>query len=224
MKSVGIGMLLVILSVLASSSANVVQAGGIDLVGFDLYSSGTDGTNVGGGYRYSSNSNDSGAYAQQLTPGIGGPQTAAISFPLHLGANTFTFAPDPNYHGSTGVNPGGDAGVNLFFNGTGTSFNPTTNGILSDLTAFVPTAGGAFAVPSAGTLVQDYGPNGGAVAYSGLSTFLVGTDSVTVTALSIGTTPSGSVTLYVTPEPSSLMLCGLGAVGLFMVVRRRRSA
>lgn len=211
------------LPVVAAASlllAGGAQAGDVSLVGFDLYSSGSDGTNAGGGYRYTSNSNDGGAYYQQLTPTVGSPQTQAISFGLHTGSNTFDF----NVGCCGSVNPGSFAGVELFFNGTGASYNPTTNGIAGDLSAFVSTSGGAFTIPTGGTGVQDFGPGGGLAAYSGATSFAVGSDVITLTALNITTTPSGSFTLFVTPEPGSFLLMGLGALAIGLVVRRRRRA
>ena len=51
------------LILIMTASANQIY-----LVGDVVYSSGSDGTNVGGGYRYGSNTADTTDYVQSLTP------------------------------------------------------------------------------------------------------------------------------------------------------------
>jgi hypothetical protein len=200
----------------------------IYLVGFDLYSSEATGASsddpVPGGYRWSSNSSESGGIArQQLTEvsPAGGSQTLGISFPLVNGSNTFTFAENPNYPPGGTPNPGSFAGVNLFFNDTGVSYNPSQTGIAGNLAAFVPTnvSSPTVSYPGAGVLVDDYGPGVNVTAYSGAQSYVVDGQAITVTALSVTTTPTGSITINV-PEPGSVSILSLGVAAL---LRRRRA-
>lgn len=129
-----------------------------------------------------------------------------------IGLNTFTFQVDPTRGNGNSIDPQAFAGVNLFFTGDGSSYNPGTMGIASHLTAFVPTNGGAFQFPQAGALLQDYGPIGPGFTftpepYSGATSYTIGGETVTISALSINHTPAGSLTLSVSvPEPTSIGL------------------
>jgi hypothetical protein len=187
----------------------------ISLVGFDLYASDKTGATTNGGFRYTSNSSDSGASHETLT-NISGTQSTGISFALASGDNTFTFTPN-NAFGT-----GDFTGVVFFFNDTGTSFNPTTS-VDSQYVAFVPAGSSTIAFPASGVQVENYIPGGGSVAYNGATSFSIDGQTVTVTALSVDTAPAGSFTLTLddVPEPASLGILGLSGLGL--LVRRRRA-
>ena len=192
----------------------------ISLVGIDIYDSGTDGTNVAGGYRYSSNSSDF-SYADELTLGTSS-QAKPISFALAAGDNTFTFSPTSGIDGTGSGDTGVYTGFVFFFDDTGASYNPTTAGIAADYAAFVPSGTSAVTFPAAGVLVQDYGPGGGQTAYSGTTSFSLDGETVTLTALSSDSTPAGSFTLNASsPEPATVGMLALSGVG---VLSRRRRA
>jgi hypothetical protein len=189
----------------------------ISLVGIDITDSDANGTATDPGYRYSSNSNDF-SFADELTLGASS-QAKPISFTLATGANTFTFSPTSGVDGTGPGDTGTYTGFVFFFNDTGTSFNPTTSGNSPDLAAYVQSGTSAFAIPAANTLVEDYVPNGGGVAYSGATSFSLDGQTVTLTALTSDSTPAGTFTLTVTPEPASLSILMIGGIGL---LRRRR--
>lgn len=192
----------------------------ISLVGIDIYDSGTDGTNIAGGYRYSSNSSDF-SYADELTLGTSS-QAKPISFALAEGDNTFTFSPTSGVDGTGPGDTGTYTGFVFFFDDTGTSYNPTTNGIAADLAAYVVSGTSAFAFPAAGVGVQDYGPNGGQTPYSGATSFSLDGETVTLTALTSNSTPAGTFTLNASsPEPVSVGILALSGIGL--LGRRRRA-
>lgn len=184
------------------------------LVGFVLYRCASDGTAINDPYFYTSNGGLV-AYRQTLTADTGSTQNAAISFPLSLGANTFTFSP------SGSADPGSFAGVQLYFNATGTPFQPIGPGIAPDLAAFVPTGSSPWAYVPAATQVISYGDSyGPLVSYSGATSFTVGDRVITLSALEINQVPAGSMTLSVAivPAPAALPLLALAGI----VARRRR--
>jgi len=179
-----------------------------------LYASNMNGATTNVGFRYTSNSSDSGASHETLT-NISGTQSTGISFALASGDNTFTFTPN-NAFGT-----GAFTGVVFFFNDTGTSFNPTTS-VDSQYVAYVPVGASNFAFPANGVQVENYVPGGGSVAYDGATSFSIDGQTVTLTALTSDTAPAGSFTLTLSvPEPTSLGILGLSGIGL--LVRRRRA-
>src|ERR1700722_2194585 len=95
---------------IATASANQIY-----LVGDVIYSSSSGGANVGGGYRYGSNTADTTDYVQSLTPTApaGTAQGQGISFQLAVGTNVFSFAPDTGVQGTGPVSPGSYAGIDL---------------------------------------------------------------------------------------------------------------
>ncbi|MBX9736377.1 MAG: hypothetical protein K2X32_05575 [Phycisphaerales bacterium] len=190
------------------------------LTGFLLYRSNADGSaNNNPAYFYTTNGNI-GAARQTLTPSIGPAQTVGISFLLTPGANTFTFA--TNFP----VDPGLFAGVQLYFNTTGTPFQPIGAGVAPDLAAFVGTSSPSpLANPAAGAGIIDFGNSFGPLAaYSGATSVTVGNWVISVSALSINRTPTGSMTLSVVaiPSPAAAALLGLGGLMAAGGGRRRR--
>ena len=135
----------------------------ITLAGFDLYTSDASGNNASGNYRFSSNANDQ-SFAEKLTTGAAS-QSKGIAFDLADGDNTFTFAPDPDVNNGHGDHPNTNlAGIDLFFTGDGTSFNPTTTdtpGIAGNLVVFAPTTKATtFSFAGQGISAQDYQDQG----------------------------------------------------------------
>jgi PEP-CTERM motif len=206
--------LLATLGLLSPFYASTARADTPYLVGFLLYRTAPDGTAINDPYFFTSNINIS-AFREILTASSGPSQTASISFPLATGDNVFTFTPDNQ------GDPGDYAGIELFFNNTGTSYDPSSPGVAPDLAAYLRTESSALAFPIAGTQIIDYGNSyGSLVSYGGATSFSIGGHTITLTALSIDHTPQGSMTLTVAvPEPGALSLLGLGGVAL---LRRRR--
>lgn len=180
------------------------------LVGALVYASDSSGANVGAysGTDYQFSTNSSTSHLNLLVDG----DDSAISFLLTNGLNTFSFSPESSGYSIDIV------GLELFFNSTGTSYNPpyvAGAGVPGDLAAFVDAGSSAFLIPSAGTDVQSYNTNGtstNAALYGGATTFYVGGDEISIAAFDATSDPSGSFTLDVTPvpEPASGWLLGLG--------------
>jgi hypothetical protein len=215
-------------AVVAVLYAGCLQASTITLAGFALYSSTSTGATNSTNFLYSSNPNF-GFQAVTLTgtSPVVAADTFSIDFDLQLGDNTFALA--------LGLVPGGFAGVDLFFSGDGTSYNPAAGTSRApDLAAFVASYNNSasFAFPATGVLVHDYvdyGPLTYQDAYSGATSFVIGDKSVTVTALQFptGAGTSGTMTLTVSqvPEPASLVMSYLGLIAIVgCAVRRRRRA
>lgn len=194
------------------------------LVGFELFAPDSTGNNQGSGYTYTTNSNIN--FARQTLSLNGGPtQTTAISFLLGAGNNSFTFTPPNSF-------PTSIAGINLFFNSTGTSFNPTAGAaVAGNLTAVANTNNsGSFFFPIAGTSVRNYDTGLTDAPYSGATFFNVGGQRITLTQYSVNNTPAGTFTLNVAPtagvtapEPGSVALLFTGVLPLAGLVARRRS-
>lgn len=195
------------------------------LVGAGYYASQANGTNgsiASGQYRYSTNSSSSDF---RLTLNLGGnTQNNTISYPLSVGDNNFTFSV------TQPLSPGNFAGLILFFNSTGTSFNPPSSpAIAGHLVAVAPsTNSGAFFFPAAGILTRSYTGNFTA-AYSGDTDYTVGGFDVTISAFASTNTPSGSFTINVAsaavPEPATWALTALsvsGATALGWKYKKRR--
>jgi hypothetical protein len=199
----------------AGLTASAARADVPYLVGFVLYRSTSVGASVDSNYFYTSNTNLA-ALRQTLTPASGSAQTSSISFELSPGANTFRFTP------TAAVDPGEYAGVQLYFNTTGSIFEPNAPGFAPNLAAFVLTDSSSYSAPSNGTNVIDYGNSFGAlVPYSGATSFTIGGYEISVSSLTINHSPSGSVTLSVVavPAPATIGLLGLAGLG---AARRRR--
>jgi hypothetical protein len=190
------------------------------LVSAGYYSSQADGSNVST-YRFSTNSNSADF---RLTLNLNGNiQNDAISFPLAVGSNNFTYSTTQT------ANPGPFGGLLLFFNSTGVSFNPSiSDPVVANLAAAAPTSNsGSFLIPAAGIGIRNYvGVNPPvAVPYSGDTFFTVGGFDVSITAFSSTTSPSGSFTLNVSsavPEPGSWALLGMTSLGGAAVCWYRR--
>jgi len=208
--------------ILLASSCAIARAD--YLVGVQVYDSGANGQNVFPAYQYSTNSSTS--HATSDVNGVG----ETISFALSNGPNVFTFKPPIN-----GNHPIDIVGLNLFFDTTGTSYNPAYSsgvGIPGDLSAYVVTGSSAFAIPVAGTDVQSYDTTGGQVnstSYSGATSVEIGGSRITLTEFSANATngPAGSFTLTLTPTPEPAMIGALGT-GLALLAaalyRKHRTA
>jgi hypothetical protein len=145
----------------------------------------------------------------------------AISFALANGPNVFTFTPGVTIY------PIDIVGLNLFFNATGTSYNPAYTsgvGIPGDLSAYVVTGSSAFAIPAAGTEVQSYNSsdvNVNSASYSGATSVEIGGSLITLTAFSATDGPAGSFTLTLTPEPAMIGVLGIGLALLAAALYRK---
>jgi hypothetical protein len=224
--------------------APTAQAAPLYLVGAQVftYSGGTPYQ----GYQFSTNSGTS-AHATlplDMQGDLLGIVSTTISFELHAGDNIFEWSGNANA-------PMDSYGLNLFFNATGGSFNPTNEagsatGLAGDLTATVAAGSGAFSVPSLGTDIAGYNWNNHAylahgvpfnLAYpiadaNGLTSFLIGDSTVSIAGFnavstnSAGPNPRGSFTLHVAsvsalPEPPTMLLFGAPLAALWMLRRRR---
>ena len=188
------------------------------LVGAYLFGANSSGATSNLGYQYDTNSSST---ASSLNIN-GFPK--GIAFALPTGSTPFTF--DQTLNSSlTGT---GDLG--LFFSTTNTPYNPAASARTPDLLVARDTSGvPAFFVPAAATNINNYFYSGNSSA-NGLSVFSIGGSTITVTAYSVGTKPSGAFTLQVnaagapaTPEPGSLALfAGLGISGIVFLKRRRK--
>jgi hypothetical protein len=93
------------------------KAGQVFLVGAQLSGTNVDGSWIGDNSQYSTNSST----VHFVLP-INGGSGLSISLPLAVGANSFTYETLPGQ--SNGLGDGTSAGLNLFFNDSGTSYNP----------------------------------------------------------------------------------------------------
>lgn len=190
------------------------------LVGAQLYASAWDGSNAGAysGAPYQFSTNSSTSSVKLLVNGI----STAIAFPLVEGDNEFTFDVP------TDAFPINTIGLNLFFNLTGVSFNPSNQpgvGIPGDLAAFTNKGSATFSIPTAGTNVQSFNTSGfdvNATSYSGASSLILGGRAISIYDFTSTNTPSGSFTVRVAAVPVSgtfLLVCS-GLVGAAYLHRR----
>lgn len=199
------------------------------LVGASMYDASSSGSAGLLGFRYSTNLNDASA-AFPIDPIGDTPDVGAvgrgISFELAVGTNTFTF--DRSFASARAF-----YGLQLFFNDTGTSFNPaqTSPAIIGDLVAAVAAdSSSPFFVPAAGSSVPTYGSNVSPVStatYGGATVFSLGQYDIRITDFdaSHGSSLTGSFDITVTqrvasaPAPASFTLAGLG---LILALRSRK--
>ena len=205
-----------VLTLIAATAIQAVTAiparADVYLVGAQLYSAGSQGQ-TSSTYQYSTNSSTT--HAPFLVDGGSG---LPVSFLLSGGNNIFTFSPPVG----RSSDPGAFVGLNLFFNTTGTSFNPPTGTIRAgDLTVSEATGSSLFFTPGAGTSIISYGTSGTsffAAPANGLASFLIDGKNVSVAALSADHAPSGFFTINVAAVPdtgSSLALMVLAIAALF---------
>ena len=219
------------------SKASAVFALGVAIVGLTLparaqqtlvgalltSNTATGADNSNGTYQYTTN-NTSGYGTLTLTLN-GTNYGKGISIPLSTGDNVFTYT-------DSIANPGAFGGLELFLNSTGASYNPSGGGGRpADLDVARDTAAAnPFFVPANGTQIANYSAGSGLLSYGGASSFLVGGQSVSVTAFSVNTSSQGVFTLRVgaagapsTPEPGSIaLLAGLGFSGGLFLKRRKK--
>jgi hypothetical protein len=178
---------------LAGVASAPALAAGPYLVGFELYRCNQSGTAINSPFWFYSTNPNVNASRQSISTG-GPAQAIQIIFPLATGTNQITFSTN------SPADPGAFAGVELFFSDNATSFNPVTPGVVPHLCACVSTSGGSPFFPAAGTGVIDYGNSYGPLSRcSGSTVAVVAGHRVTLTGLTIGHVPSGSLTLSVEP-------------------------
>jgi hypothetical protein len=203
---------------MATSSANAQTF----LVGAYLFGANGSGATTAPGYQYDTNTSNVASFGLNVTP----PNVSkGLSDALSTGANTFTFS-----FTNTPSSPGADADLGLFFGPTGTSYNPATDSRTPDLLVSRDTTGAlAFFVPASSTVINDYHYNGTLLTANGLTGIVVGGNTVSVSAYSVNTTPTGTFTLTVTPfvaatpEPGVVgLLAGISVSGGVFALRRRR--
>lgn len=190
-----------------------------NLVGFVLYRADASGNAINSPpYFYSTNPVID-AFRPTLIPTSGPSQTTSISIPLVDGSNTIAF------NTLNPVNPDDFAGVQLYFSDDPTPFNPNVAGVAADLAAYVPTGSSLLSSVAADRLLIDYGNSYGAsVSYSGATSFQVGDRIISISGLSINSTPAGSMTLEVTQIPAPAALGLFAATGFFATRRNRDRA
>ena len=176
----------------------------IYLTGLQLYSAGSNSSGKVGTleYEYTTNSSSPIADIERVSVSQGSAsKDNAISFPLKLGANTFSFS---NLPGELFA-PGAFEGLNLFLSGSSQSYNPnTTAGVAGNLSVVASTTSATFKIIAAGTPVLSYTSLGTqpvpffTTPANGHTSFGAGTLSATVTALKIlNGGPSGTITITV---------------------------
>jgi len=181
------------------------------------------------GYRFTTNGGE-GQYSASLpldmvgdTPDEG-VVARNISFELQPGSNVFEFDRD--------AYPRSAYGLSLFFASSATPFAVPVTGddaavFAGDLAVASVAGTSVFFVPEVGTMIGPYGSGAPPVAYSGATTFAIGTDTVRVSEFNIANIdggPTGSFTLELStvPEPSTFLIWTVGLIGLLVWGRRRR--
>jgi hypothetical protein len=176
------------------------------LVGAQEYWASADGTVTGGAWQFSTNSSTGHAsmpISDGTTPDIDG---LAISFLLADGDNVFTYS-----YGGTGF-----PGLNLFFNSTVISFNPSAGpDIAGDLTIYAPVGSPTFGVPAAGTTILSYGAHdltAHTASANGASSLLLDNRVISVTAFHPNVSPGVStftLNIAAVPEVSAVLMGGI---------------
>jgi hypothetical protein len=190
------------------------------LVGAYLFGANSVGATTNTNYQYDTNVNN--ADLALLVNGSG----KNLSLLLTPGVNNFTLTVPQNF----ALSNNGDLG--LYFSATNTPFNPIVPAVAPNLLVSRNVNGAtAFFTPAAGTTINNYRYGNTALA-NGVSTFTLGTNTVTVSSYIITSNPLGLLSLTVdtitpetstTPEPGTLaLLSGLSVCGGLCAQRRRR--
>jgi len=207
-----------IAGLMATSSANAQTF----LVGAYLFGADGSGASTNLGYQYDTNVSNATSFGLNITP----PNVSkGLGQALTTGTNIFTFS-----FTQGAANPGPDADLGLFFDSANTPYNPAVSARTPDLLVSRDTTGAlAFFVPSSSTVINNYHYGDSALTANGLSGIVVGGNTVSFSAYSVNTTPTGSFTLTVTPfvaptpEPGVVgMLAGITVSGGVLTLRRRR--
>jgi hypothetical protein len=170
------------------------------LVGANTFPTAASGAWINNGFTETTDANNGG----HTTLHVNGSGYAGMSLLLTPGVNTIQFISDLNE--SAGFSAG-YVGMNLFLNGTGTSFNPITGPNPGTLTITGHAGSPTFFVDAGGTSILSYDSGLSGTMANGATSFTVNGQTVTVTGFtvsSLGTSgfPVGTLTLYVTPAPA----------------------
>jgi hypothetical protein len=199
--------LLAILVIMAGTRAAVAD---IYLVGAQEYQADSSGAGVNGVLQFSTNSNTA---PFPVTISNGGPgQSSAISFQLVDGLNIFTASSFVGTNFAT-------MGLNLFFNITGTSHNPTSNAQLSpdSLTVYgLSGNAGSMATPVLGTSILSYASSSMTLTTpaNGLSSLSLDGKLISISSYSFGSSGPATFQINVSavPEAGSLALVSVAVV------------
>lgn len=216
----GITRIIVCLALGGMLCGSVAQ-GQVYLVGANTFATDSSGAWLNTDITETTDANNGG----HVTLHLNGSGYTGMSQLLTPGVNTIPFVSDLNE--SSGYS-GGYVGMNLFLNGTGTSFNPTTGPNPGNLSITGQAGSSTFYVDAGGTSILSYDSGLSSATANGVTSFSVNGETVTVTGFtldSLGASgfPAGTLTLNVVsvPEPSSLTVLLAGILCSLVALRRR---